>query len=156
MGDWSSAIYIASQCLVVLGFCCLGATYLVKTRWLVLTIVISSNVILGAAYGMLAAWVGLGMCALAIVRDVVGQILVKYGLASETKITRLDCALLVLWLGALATITAFTFDTIWDWAGACATALFTVSIWQKSKLIYDIMGIFVGAFWVTYNVMPSA
>jgi hypothetical protein len=152
MGDWTNITYIISQIFVICAYGLLAWTYFVKKRTLLLFIVIAANATMAVGFGLLSAWVGVGMCAIAITRDIVSAL--KKRKRTETdkhRITKLDCALLVIWLSAQIIVTYFTSDGFMSWFALFATATFTISIWQKNKVVYNFMGIPVGVFWVIYN-----
>lgn len=154
MGDWTSATYIISQILVIFAFGCLGATYFYKKRAVVLMLVITCNILLGIAYSLLSAWVGLGICALGLCRDTTSYFInAKRKPQDKNKITKLDCGLLALWTAVALTITIFTHDGFLTWFAFFATVVFMVSIWQKNVLIYRFLGILHGACWIVYNTV---
>lgn len=165
MGDWSSPIYCISQVFIVLSYMMLAWTYFIKSRAVLLVVVISSNTAMGIGFGFLTAWVAVGMCIVAIIRDIVQSTINRFrnrqdaGATAPTnpnRITKTDCGLLALWVTILVTITAFTQDGFWSWFALFATLTFTVSIWQKNKIVYNFMGIFVSAFWIIYNVFVES
>lgn len=153
MGDWTSLTYIFSQIIVILTYLCFSFTYFVKKRSLLLLTVMLANALQGIAFSLLSAWVGLGMCGVAICRDLTSYFINKKR-SEETKnrINGLDFGLLFLWIAALVLITVFTYADIWSWFALLATMTFTVSIWQKNVLVYRIMGIFASAFWIVYDI----
>lgn len=153
MGDWNNPAYIVSQIFIAFAYLCLFATYQIKSRSLMLGVTITSNVSMGTGFILLHAWVGLAMCCVAISRDVVSEILNHT--RSETarlKTTKLDWSLLAIWVTALVTLTVVTANGWVTWFALFATLTFTLSIWQKNVLIYRILGIFVGIFWIIYNI----
>lgn len=153
MGDWNSPIYIISQVFVALAYICLFATYQIKNRSKLLGTTIASNFLMGIGFILLNAWVGLAMCCVAICRDIVSEILNrKRSEETSTKNTGLDWLLLVLWATILITLTILTESGWLTWFALFATLTFTVSIWQKNILIYKVLGIFVGLFWIIYNI----
>jgi len=159
MGDWTSATYIASQIFVIVAYVLLASTYFVKNRAVMLVINVSSCVTMGVGFGLLRAWIGMGLIGVAICRDITSFILNKYrirhGIPSN-RITRLDCALLALWVAAITTITAFTFDGWLSLSAYFAMFIFTVAIWQKNVLVYKSLGVPVGALWILYNVVVKS
>jgi hypothetical protein len=151
MGDWSSSIYIASQVFVVLGFVCIFATYQIKSRSKLLATSIASSLLMGVSFILLNAWVGLAMCCVAICRDVVSEIFNRQrSEATRTKNTGLDWLLLIIWTTALISLTVITENGWVTWFALFGTLTFTVSIWQKNALLYRLLGIFVGIFWIIY------
>jgi hypothetical protein len=153
MGDWGSPQYIVSQVFVILAYCCLGFTYLIKKRSAVLVVVMTSNFTMGVGFSLLSAWVGVGMCAVAITRDTVSSIINrKRSEMDKNKITGTDWVLLCVWVTALSVITVLTENGFLTWFALFATLTFTISIWQKNVFVYKFLGIFVGIFWIIYNI----
>jgi hypothetical protein len=153
MGDWGSSTYIYSQIFVALAYLCLFATYQIKSRSKLLATTITSNILMGGGFILLNAWVGLAMCCVAICRDVVSEILNhKRSEQTRAKNTKLDWGLLTIWATALIALTVLTEEGWVTWFALFATLTFTVSIWQKNVLVYRVLGIFVGIFWIIYNV----
>ncbi|MDR1917525.1 MAG: YgjV family protein [Christensenellaceae bacterium] len=152
MGDWGNPVYIISQVFVILSYGFLVATYFVKKRSPQLLITISANAAMVVGYLLLSAWVGMGMASVAICRDITSEVLhKKRNEQDKNKITKLDWFLLPFWLTVLTIITIFTENGILTWFALFATATFTISIWQKNKIVYNALGILVGIFWVIYN-----
>jgi hypothetical protein len=142
-----------SQIFVALAYICLFATYQIKSRSKLLGTTIISNILMGIGFILLGAWVGLAMCCVAICRDIVSETLNrKRNEETRTKNTKLDWLLLAIWVTALVSLTVATESGWITWFALFATLTFTVSIWQKNALIYRILGIFVGVFWIIYNV----
>jgi len=105
----------------------------------------------------LGGWVAVSMCVIAICRDIVSNILYKRRTPEErTKNTKLDWWLLTLWLSLLTIATVFTQSGFMTLFAFFATATFTISIWQKNPLIYRLLGIFVGIFWIIYNIVVGS
>jgi len=156
MGDWSSLTFIISQAFMLLSYLCTAATYFMKRRPLILIVTIAANVLGGIiAFSLLGTWSGLGVCAVAIVRDTVSYFINKRRKEEDKdKITKPDWFWLILWITALVLITAFittaASDGIIGWFYCFGSIIFTISIWQKNLLIYKLCGLIVGAFWVTY------
>lgn len=114
---------------------------------------ITSNILMGLGFILLNAWVGLAMCCVAICRDVVSEILNRMrSEENRLKTTGLDWGLLAIWVTALITLTVITENGWVTWFALFATLTFTISIWQKNVLIYKILGILVGVFWIIYNI----
>lgn len=153
MGDWDNPAYIISQIFIALAYLCLFATYQIKGRSLMLGITITSNILMGIGFILLNAWVGLAMCFVAICRDVVSEILNRKRSKEDClRTTKLDWGLLLVWVAALIALTIVTENGWVTWFALFATLTFTLSIWQKNVLIYKILGIFVGVFWIIYNI----
>ncbi|MDR1361538.1 MAG: YgjV family protein [Rickettsiales bacterium] len=157
IGDWSSATYITSQVFVSLAYLLLAFSYFIHTRPRLLGTAITSNLFMGIGFLLLNAWVGLGMCVVAICRDIVSEIIwYKRKPADKEKITRSDFWLLGLWVSLFSAITFLTMDGFPTLFAYFATMCFTISIWQKNGLIYRLLGVPVGVFWIIYNIVVSS
>lgn len=62
-----------------------------------------------------------------------------------------DYVVLVVVLGAIAVLSFLTYDGPASLLSVAATALYEVSIWQKSTKVYKFLGIPVAFCWMTYN-----
>ena len=157
MGDWTSATYITSQVFVSIAYILLAMTYFITSRHKQLLTTISSNVTMGVGFFLLGGYVAVAMCAIAICRDIASSIINSRRAPAELmKNTKLDWALLVLWIALFTTATALTQHGFMTLFAYFATMTFTVSIWQKNPLIYRFLGIFVGIFWIIYNVVVKS
>lgn len=154
MGDWGNPLYIVSQVFVIFSGLAIAISYLAKKkRNTKLFAIISANLLMGIAFGLQTAWVGLGMCGIAILRDSTSYLIDRKKTEEEkSKTTKLDLLLLMIWLSTMAVVTALTFEDALTWLGFCGTALFTISICQKNKLVYLILGLVVEGFWLGYNI----
>lgn len=153
MGDWNSVQYIISQILISIGYCLIAATYFLKSRNSQLAVSITNCVVTGTGFLLLHAWVGAAMCIIPIFRDTTSAIIWnKRSPAERDIIKKSDWFLLTLWLGSLSILTALTQTGFMTLFAFFATATFTISIWQKNQFVYRFLGIFVGIFWIIYNV----
>ena len=153
MGDWTSGAYITSQIFVVIFYLFIAGSYFAKKRWQTLLLVIACNTSLGIAFIFLNSWVGLGLCIIAVIRDTTSAIINKYRTDEDrAKITKLDCGLLAIWVSAMVIVTAFTQDGPLCWLACFASLLFTVSIWQKSKVIYCFLGLVSTVVWIAFYI----
>lgn len=156
MGDWTDPIYILSQIFVILSFIGFGITYLIKSRPLLLAVVIISNTLIGVGYVMLSAWVGVGMCVISIVRDFVSYVInSKRSEQHKNKITKLDWYLLALWSVSLFAITMVTQNGFLTWFAFLGTITYTVAIWQKNILVYKYLGFASCVSWTIYNLVEK-
>lgn len=114
---------------------------------------ICANIAQGAGFGFLAAWVGLAMCAVAIIRDGINtQINKRRPETDRNRITRLDLILMFFWLATLTVATYFTATGFLSWFGFFGTAAFTIGICLKNVLVYRICGVINFTCWVVYNI----
>jgi len=139
---------------MMLSYICGAATYFIRRRPLLLVATITSNILGGIiAFSLLGEWSGLGVCAVAIVRDTVSYFVNQKRKEEEkNKITKLDCLWLAVWISALIVITVFTQNGILSWFYCFGSLVFTISIWQKNLLVYKLLGLIVGVFWIIYFV----
>jgi len=157
MGDWTSATYIISQIFVIIAYCGFSFTYLIKRRVTMLGVVIASNTMMVLGFVLLSAWVGVGTGIVAICRDVVSLFMnAKRKPEDRGKTTKLDRGLIVLWITAALIITLFAHQGFLTWFAFFATAVFMISIWQKNVFVYRLLGVLVGVFWITYNVVVDS
>lgn len=153
MGDWGSATYVTSQVFVSIAYALLAATYFITGRQKQLATVITSNVTMGIGLLLLGGYVGVGMCLVAISRDLVSNAIHRRKKAGDKdKILRTDWWWLALWTALLTIVTIFTADGFASLFAYFATLTFTISIWQKNGFIYRLMGILVGLLWMIYNI----
>lgn len=153
IGNWDSANYIYSQIFITIAYLLLALSYFITSRRKLLATTISSNVIMGTGFTLLGGWVGVCMCIIAISRDITSTIINRNRkLEDREKTTRLDWWLLGLWISLFTTATLLTANNFLEMFAYFATLTFTVSIWQKNGFIYRLLGIFVGIFWIIYNV----
>ncbi|MCL1902557.1 MAG: YgjV family protein [Alphaproteobacteria bacterium] len=157
MGDWGSAQYITSQVFTGVAYILLAATYFITTRWKQLATTMTSNVTMGIGFALLGGWVAVGMVVVALARDTVSSIInvrrEKKSTTEQMKNTRSDWAWLALWISAITVIMLFTHEGFMTMFAYFATLTFTISIWQKNPLIYRLLGVLVGIFWIIYNVV---
>ncbi|MCL2748592.1 MAG: YgjV family protein [Alphaproteobacteria bacterium] len=157
MGDWLSTQYITSQVFVSIAYLLLASTYFITQRRRLLLTVITSNTSMGIGFALLGGWVAVGMCIIAICRDIVSDIInSRRSPADKMKITKSDWWWLALWISLFTTVMAFTQTGFMTLFAYFATMTFTISIWQKNQFIYRFLGIFVGIFWITYNVVVKS
>ncbi len=140
--------YILSQIFVVLGYICLGLTYLNKNRMLILFVGLGSLIFNGLSYIFLGAWMGLGVTCVAIVRNILFLIQQKIKALNKYKID--DWIILIFLLVISVVIAIFTYDTFFSLFSVGASVTYTLSVWQKNIKVYKILGIFSSLFAVIY------
>ena len=159
MGDWTSATYVASQIVTAIAYFVGACSFFVKNRRRILLIIILENIVLAMAFVLLDSWVGVGMCGVAIVRDIVQLIIGSKSTTTaseQQKINKTDTALLFVWIIAPFVITLFTYEHPLDWFALVATLIFVFSIWQKNVFFYRFLGIFVSIAWLIYQAALSS
>lgn len=142
--------YILSQVFVVISYVFIGLTYFAKDRRVLLFYSISSLVMSAISYVCLSAWSGFAMVIVAFIRNII--FLIQNKKDSSEKITYIDwiiLAVLVLISGISAVI---TYDGFLSLFSVFATLTYSVSVWQKNKKVYNIMGVFVSLLWIVYGI----
>jgi len=153
IGDWGSAQYITSQVFVSIAYALLAMTYFITSRGKQLATTITSNVTMGIGFILLGGWVAVSMCVIAICRDVVSSIInARRSQEERRNLMRSDWWWLGLWISLFTIATALTADGFASLFAYFATMTFTISIWQRNGWIYRFLGIFVGIFWIIYNL----
>jgi hypothetical protein len=154
LGDFTNTNYLLSQIAVVACFGFFAFTYFCKRKESKLIFDVISCSFLALSYFLLNAWVGFGAICVEIARDIVYLFIEKRHKTEDTKKkTRLDYYMLAFWLSALVFVTFFTQEGWLTWFGMASSFLFTISISQKSDLVYKIMGGFIAIVAIVYNVL---
>ena len=156
MGDWTSSIFIISQAIMLFGFLSLAVTFFIKDRRWILALVLVFMLCLVVGFGMLGAWIGLGMYVILSIRSVVDYLVGKKRTQEDKKrITKTDCIMLGIWsillivVAVVAEIVAP--DGFLAWFAFFATFTFLISIWQKNIKVYRWMAVMVSILWIVYN-----
>ena len=154
--EWSPT-YITSQVFICIGYALLAATYLINNRARQLGTTITSNTAMGIGFAILGGYVGLAMCVIAIARDTVSEIIyMKRPAADRMKTMRSDYFWLALWATLMTVVTLATQNGFMTMFAYFASMTFMISIWQKNVFVYRLLGILVGIFWITYNVVVKS
>lgn len=145
-----SFTYILSQILTVVEYGLLGLSYLAKSRKAVVILDIASTATGIVVFLLLGADLGMMMSVVILLANF-------YYLWDENKhgkqkryFTR-DYVVLVVVLAAIGMLAFLTYDGPASLLSVAATALYEVSIWQKSTKVYKFLGIPVAFCWMTYN-----
>lgn len=145
-----TTVYIWSQILTLVEYGLLGLSYLAKKRKVVVTLDIFSMLCGIVAFFLLGADLGVGMSIIILLANF-------YYLWQEgqKKLRKKrywwDYLMLAVILVAIVLITIFTNEGWLSLFSVVATALYEVSIWQKSTKIYKLLGIPVAGSWMLYN-----
>lgn len=157
MGNWSSAQYIISQVFVCISYIAIAFTYFITQRHKLLMTSIFSAFTVSIGFALLGGWVAVSMCIIAICRDITSNFIdSRRSEADKMKITKSDWWLLALWVSLFTIATAFTQTGFMTLFAYFATTTFTISIWQKNQFIYRLLGVFVGIFWIIYNIVVQS
>ena len=144
--------FIISQILILIAYVFFALTYFTKGYRIRLISMIICNVFMIGSYALLNAWTAVPVLAVAIIRDVVSFANTHRLLKSPVKKSEPNAWLLVLWLVALTVATIFTQEGVWSLFIYFAVMTFTISSWQKSPLVYRVMGVFASWFVIIYNI----
>ncbi len=142
--------YILSQVFVVLCYIGFAVTYLIKNRYLLLSISILSLVFSGASYILLDAWAGLAVTVIAIMRNIVFMIQEKF--EGDKDYTIMDWIVYVVLMVASAVCAYFTFDGCFSLFSVVGAALYTTAGWQHNLTVYRILCLLASACTIVYFV----
>jgi len=118
-----------------------------------LIVVMASNIAIIVSYGLISAWVGLGVCAVAVCRDSASLILyLKRKPENRNKTTKLDYGLIALWMTTAFVVTLFVHEGFLTWFAFFASFIFMISIWQKNPLVYRILGVLTACCGIIYKI----
>ena len=141
--------FILSQVFVVLNYVLMAFSYVSKKRVWVLLFSFLSLVANGVSYLFLAAWTGLAMVCVSLLRNII--FLIQNKKDDSTKITKADWVVLGIIYAISIIVAIFTYDGFLSLFSVIATMIFTLSIWQKNTLVYNILGIVVSVAWIIYD-----
>ena len=153
MGDWSSATYIASQVVTLVAFSFLGISFLIKNRARILLLSVAFSMVMIASHSLLAAWVGVGMSIISILRNIVfWAVDSKKSEENKNRIIWIDWITITVFSIAMVVTTYFTQDGWMTWFGFMASIVFTLALWQKNVLVYRILGFLSSVCWVVFHI----
>lgn len=143
-------VYIFSQVCVLIYYLLVISTYQIKERKTILCLNMIAMAVMGISYFCLAAYSGLAMVVLGLVRNVMFFVDEITGKTSD-KITKRNvgelCILIVMAIG----FSFLTYEGPLSLMSVVATMTYTVSIWQKNTKVYRVLGIPIGVAGITYN-----
>jgi len=143
-----SVEYILSQVFVILSYTFLAATYLTKKRKWILFFSIVAVVFNGVSYFFLKAWAGLGVTAVALLRNIIFMIQEKVDKIEEYMYW--DYLILAFLVGVTVTSAVLTYNGFFSLFTTFASLAYTVSIWQKNITVYEILGVVSCVFSLAY------
>lgn len=147
-------LFVLSQVFVVVNYTFIAASYAVKKRNLLLLFGFISLIANAISYILLSAWSGLAMVGVAILRNIV--FLIQNKKENDTKIKPIDWVILVVLLSIIGVLAWRTYDGILSLFSVFATVLFSISVWQKNIIVYNIMGIVVSLCWIVYDAFVGS
>ena len=140
--------YILSQVFVVLCYIGYAVSYLIKNRYLLLSISILALVFSGLSYSLLNAWAGFAVTAIAIIRNVVFMIQEKF--EGDKDYTVMDWIVYVALMVASIVCAYFTFDGWFSLFSVVGAVLYTTAIWQHNVTVYRILCLLSSLCSITY------
>lgn len=143
-------LFVFSQIFAGINYAFIMASYAVKDRKWLLIFSFLSLIANAVSFILLSAWSGLAMIVIAIVRNIIFLIQHKYN--KSDKITNVDWVVLIGLTAAMAVLAGFTYNGFLSLFSVFASWLYTFSVWQKNNILYNILGIFVDACWLVYDV----
>ena len=137
--------YILSQILTVVEYGLLGASYLAKNRKAVVFLDILSMSTGIIVYILLGADLGMAMSVIILLANFYYLWDENHHNTKErSKLHPRDYIVLAVVLLAIGIVTIFTYDGPLSLLSVAATALYEISIWQKSTKVYKFC-------WMSYN-----
>lgn len=145
-------MYIWSQIFTVIEYALLGASYLAKNRKAIVALDIGSMTTGIIAFILLGADLGMAMSVIILLANF--YYLWDESVHSEKERKKYhvrDYVILTVVLVGIALVTIWTYEGPLSLMSVAATALYEISIWQKSTKVYKFLGIPVAFCWMTYN-----
>ena len=144
-------MYYLSQFFVVLAYFLCGLTFFVKKRGYILIISTGVCVSFSFAYLFVAAWTGIAMNIISIIRNLTFFLVAKY--ASKNKTLNVLQLVFIFLLTAVCAV--FTYDGILSLAAVLAAAIYTYAVWDGGNKNYKIYAIISSLAWIVYDVFVS-
>lgn len=143
-------IYIISQIFVIINYSIIASTYYVSSRKKILILNICNTLAEMIADLLLGAYTGIAMCVVAIIRNLYFyKDEQKNG--KKEKNTKKDVVALIAFYIIIIVLTIFTYDGFLSLLIVFATFIYTFAVWQKSTLIYKILGVPNQLLYIAYN-----
>lgn len=142
--------YILSQVFICLCYAFMGLTYVVKNRTWILYLNFVALILNGTHYTLLGAWAGVGVIAIAIVRNIL--FLLQQKIEKLNKSSVFNWSILIFLIIVSVFVAIFTYDTALSLFSTFASMTYTISIWQKNIKIYKILGFVSSALNLIYYI----
>ena len=139
--------YIISQIFVIISYGLLSITYFSKNRKKVLLINFASIVANAIAFVLLGAWSGFIMSIVAMLRNII-----FLSRKNNKNIEFIDWIILLIFLVISVVSAVYTYEGIFSLFSIFGTMIYTYSVWQKSTVIYKVLGIPTSVCWIIYNI----
>ena len=141
--------YVLSQVFVILAVVCLGTTYLLKDKRIILLLSILVAIFYGLEYLFLGALTGLLMNIVSVIRNI------WFYINAKKKKKNSIIVLIVLFIIAIG-LGLMSFKNIFSIFPIISTLLYTYSIWQDDVKKYRWIAIPMSLSWITYNISVSS
>lgn len=142
--------YILSQVFICLCYAFMGLSYVVKNRTWILYLNFVALILNGTHYTLLGAWAGVGVIAIAIVRNIL--FLLQQKIEKLNKSSVFNWSILIFLIIVSVFVAIFTYDTALSLFSTFASMTYTISIWQKNIKIYKILGFVSSALNLIYYI----
>lgn len=136
-----------SQAFVLISYFLCGATFFVKKKGYLLLISTGVCISFSIAYLFEAAYTGIAMNLISLIRNLVFFLVLKYAPNSK----KMHTLQLLFILALTATFAVFTYDGLLSLTAVVAAAIYTYAVWEKSRKNYKIYTIVSSLAWIAYN-----
>ncbi len=143
-------LFVFSQIFAVINYLFIMLSYAVKKRKQLLIYSFLSLIANGLSYVFLAAWSGLAMVGVAILRNII--FLFQNKKENDKTISAQDWIILSFLILICSVLAFVTYSGFLSLFSVFATILYTVSVWQKNIFVYNICGIIVSVLWIIYDI----
>lgn len=132
-----TTVYILSQVFVVLCYICLAATYIIKNRYVLLSVSILAIVFNAVSYALLGAWAGFVVTIIAVLRNIIFMIQERF--EGDKDYTKMDWIVYSGLMVASIVCAYFTFDGWFSLFTTVSSILYTTAVWQHNETVYKIL-----------------
>ena len=147
--EWTTS-YTISQILTVFVYICLIISYYVSPRIKILNVNILSHILQAIAFALLGGISGVAMSIIYIGRDT--YFAHEEVNNSDSHINNKDIAILIVLFIIIIVSAILTYKGLLSILSVLATVISTIAIWQKSPLIYKLLGIPCSFAWLGYHI----
>lgn len=146
-------IYIISQIITIAYYAILSFGYLLKDRKRILTANFVAHIGQTTAMAMLNGYTGAAMAVIMMLRDLIFLVQEMKKSKGKEINKKFDLSILIMTVILIIMLTAFTYNGPLSLLSVIATLIGTFALWQKNVRTYKILGVLVGAFWLSYNIV---
>lgn len=146
-------IYIISQIITIVYYAILSFSYLLKDRRKILTANFIAHIGQTTAMAMLSGYTGAAMALIMMFRDLIFLVQETKKPKGKAINKRFDLSIFIVTVILIIILTAFTYNGPLSLLSVIATLIGTFALWQKNVKTYKILGVVVGLFWLSYNIV---